>query len=63
LYGDKGFVEAVRPNACEPFLIKGVQKRLCIADPTSSVPKHLQTLGTLTHILEQRYPQLAPLTR
>lgn len=63
LYGDKAFVEAVRPNACEPFLIKGIQKRLCIADPTSTVPKHAQTLRTLTNILEQRYPQLAPLTR
>jgi adenine deaminase len=63
LYGDKTVVETVRPNACEPFVIKGVEKRLCVADPDSHVPKHEETLDTLTHMLLQKYPQLAPLTR
>ena len=63
LYGDKAYVETARPNACEAFFIKGVEKRLCIADATSTVPKHEQTLSALTNILLQRYPQLAPLTR
>jgi len=39
LYGDKAFVETPRPHACEPFLIKGTEKRLCIADPARTVPK------------------------
>lgn len=63
LYGDKAFVEAVRPDACEPILIKGSDKRLCVADATSTVPKHNQTLGALQTVLLQRYPGLAPLTR
>jgi hypothetical protein len=56
-------VEATRPHTCEAFFIKGVEKRLCIADSTSTVSKHEQTLSGLTNILLARYPQLAPLTR
>ena len=63
LYGDKAFVEGVRPNACEAFLVKGTEKRLCVADSTSTVPKHEQKLSDLTSILLQHYPQLARLTR
>jgi 5-methylthioadenosine/S-adenosylhomocysteine deaminase len=63
LYGDKAFVEAVRGNTCEVFVLKGVQKRLCIADAGSSVPKHNQTLQNFQATLLVRYPQLAPLTR
>jgi hypothetical protein len=45
-----------------PF-IRGIEKRLCIVDPTSTVTQHDQTLIALTNILLHRYRLLAPLTR
>ena len=53
LYWDKPFVDAVKPNTCEASLIKAVEKRLWIADSSSIVPKHNQTLSTLREALLQ----------
>ena len=63
LYGDKAIFESVKPNACEAFAVAGVEKRLCVADPTSTAPKHDQTLAVIQNTLSQSYPQLAPLVR
>lgn len=63
LYGDASIVESVRPHGCEAFLMHGVDKRVCVADAMSTVPKHAQTLAALRQTLVRHYAQLAPLTR
>jgi len=63
LYGDAPIVEAVRPGACEPFLIHGAEKRVCVADASSHAPNHGETLASLQSALQRYYAQLAPLAR
>ena len=61
LYGNSSVVQKVRGEGCEPLLVRGSKKRICVSDPNPAVPKSEETLATITQKLQAAYPGLAPL--
>lgn len=64
LYGNEPVVEAVRPGQCEPLLVRGAKKRICVKLETpSSQPKdkYLESLAEITQKLRDAYSGLASL--
>lgn len=59
LYGDESVVAKVRPGRCEPLLVQGSRKQVCVNDPESRVVKSGQSLGEIMQRLQAVYPQLA----
>lgn len=62
LYANKAILDKVKPGACEPLLVYGAQKKVCVKNTTLQVPKATQTLEDIRTILHTNYPLLAPLT-
>ncbi len=61
LYGNSSVVQKVRGDTCEPLLVRGSRKRVCVSDPNPRVPKSEESLATITQKLQAVYPGLAPL--
>lgn len=61
LYGNSAIVQKIRKNACEPLLVHGSRKRVCVKDPNSHLPKSDETLAVIKEKLQTAYPGLAPL--
>jgi 5-methylthioadenosine/S-adenosylhomocysteine deaminase len=61
LYANKAILDKIKPGQCEPILVYGSQKKVCVKS-TLSVPKAAQTLEEIRTILQTNYPLLAPLT-
>ena len=61
LYGNESILQTVKKDACEPLLVHGSKKRLCVSDPGAGVPKADETLAVITEKLRSAYPGLAPL--
>ena len=62
LYANKAILDKIKPGACEPLLVYGSQKKVCVKSSTLQVPKAAQTLEQIRTILHSNYPLLAPLT-
>jgi 5-methylthioadenosine/S-adenosylhomocysteine deaminase len=62
LYANKAILDKIKPNQCEPILVYGAQKKVCVKNTKLSVPKAAQTLEEIRTILHTNYPLLAPLT-
>jgi 5-methylthioadenosine/S-adenosylhomocysteine deaminase len=62
LYANKAILDKIKPNQCEPILVYGAQKKVCVKNTKLSVPKAAQTLEDIRTILHTNYPLLAPLT-
>jgi 5-methylthioadenosine/S-adenosylhomocysteine deaminase len=62
LYANKAILDKIKPNQCEPILVYGAQKKVCVKNTKLSVPKAAQTLEEIRAILHTNYPLLAPLT-
>lgn len=60
LYGDAGAVEAAKRNLCEPLLVHGSTKQICVKDANNPVPKSDQTKQQIQGILEANMRHLAP---
>ena len=61
LYGNSSIVQKVRKDACEPLLVHGSRKRVCVKDADPHVPKSDETLAIIKQKLQTAYPGLAPL--
>ena len=61
LYGDAAAVEAAKRNLCEPLLVHGSRKQICVKDANNPVPKSDQTKQQIQGILEANMRHLAPL--
>jgi hypothetical protein len=61
LYGSESILQTMKKDACEPLLVHGSKKRLCVSDPGAGVPKADETLAVITQKLRSAYPGLAPL--
>jgi len=61
LYGTDAVVQAVKPDLCEPLLVHGSSKRICVKDTKSSAPKSDQTKQQIQSILQANMTNLAPL--
>jgi 5-methylthioadenosine/S-adenosylhomocysteine deaminase len=62
LYANKATLDTIKPGQCEPMLVYGSQKKVCVKNTKLSVPKAAQTLEDIRTILHTNYPLLAPLT-
>jgi len=62
LYANKAILDKIKPTQCEPILVYGAQKKVCVKNTKLSVPKAAQTLEKIRTILHTTYPLLAPLT-
>jgi len=54
-------VEAAKRNLCEPLLVHGSTKQICVKDANNPVPKSDQTKQQIQGILEANMRHLAPL--
>jgi 5-methylthioadenosine/S-adenosylhomocysteine deaminase len=61
LYGSESILQALKKDACEPLLVHGSKKRLCVDNPSATVPKSDETLAVITQKLQNAYSGLAPL--
>jgi 5-methylthioadenosine/S-adenosylhomocysteine deaminase len=61
LYGADSILQTLNKNACEPLLVHGSKKRICVSDPKDGVPKSAETLAAIKRKLQNAYPGLAPL--
>ena len=61
LYGNAAVVQAVKPNLCEPLLVHGSSKRICVKDTKNPAPKSNQTKQQIQSILQGTVTNLAPL--
>ena len=62
LYANKAILDKIKPGQCEPMLVYGSQKKVCVKNTKLKVPKAVQTLEDIRTILHTNYPLLAPLT-
>jgi len=60
LYGSEPAVQTLRKDECEPLLVHGSQKRVCVSAPQASVPKSDETLAAIRDKLQAAYSGLAP---
>jgi 5-methylthioadenosine/S-adenosylhomocysteine deaminase len=61
LYGTDSILQRLKKDACEPLLVNGSKKRVCVSDPNTHVPKSDETLAVIRQKLQTAYPGLAPL--
>jgi 5-methylthioadenosine/S-adenosylhomocysteine deaminase len=61
LYGNSSIVQKLRKDACEPLLVHGSRKRVCVQDSNPKIPKSDETLAIIKQKLQAAYPGLAPL--
>jgi cytosine/adenosine deaminase-related metal-dependent hydrolase len=61
LYGTESILQTLKHNACEPLLVRGARKRVCVSDPHAGVPRSDETLAVVTEKLQTAFPGLAPL--
>jgi hypothetical protein len=61
LYGNAAVVRAVKPDLCEPLLVHGSSKQICVKNVHSAVPKSDQTKEQIQSILQGKMTNLAPL--
>jgi len=61
LYGEAAAVEAAKRNPCEPLLVHGSTKQICVKDAHNPVPKSDQTKQQIQGLLEANMRRLAPL--
>jgi hypothetical protein len=61
LYGDAAAVQAAKGNLCEPLLVHGSSKQICVKDAKNPVPKSDQTKQQIQRLLEANMSHLAPL--
>jgi 5-methylthioadenosine/S-adenosylhomocysteine deaminase len=61
LYGNSSVVRKLRPDGCEPLLVHGSPKLVCVSDPQAGVPKSDETLSAIEDKLRAAYSGLAPL--
>ena len=62
LYANKAILDKIKPGECEPMLVYGSNKKVCVKNTKLQVPKAAQTLEDIRTILHTNYPLLAPLT-
>jgi len=62
LYANKTILDKIKPGQCEPMMVYGSQKTVCVKNTKIQVPKAGQTLEEIRTILHTDYPLLAPLT-
>jgi len=60
LYGADSIVQTLRKDACEPLLVHGSQKRVCVSAPDPKIPKSDETLAVIKQKLITAYSGLAP---
>jgi 5-methylthioadenosine/S-adenosylhomocysteine deaminase len=60
-YGNEAGIQKLRPNQCEPLIVHGSRKRVCVRESPSTVEKSAQTLADIRQVLLDRYTSLAPL--
>jgi hypothetical protein len=51
LYANKAILDKIKPGQCEPMLVYGSQKRVCVKNTKLSVPKAAQTPEEIRTIL------------
>ena len=51
LYANKAILDKIKPTQCEPILVDGAQKKVCVKNTKLSVPKAAQTLEEIRTIL------------
>jgi cytosine/adenosine deaminase-related metal-dependent hydrolase len=61
LYGSESILQSLKKDACEPLLVHGSKKRLCVRATSAGVPKSDETLAVITQKLQSAYSGLAPL--
>jgi 5-methylthioadenosine/S-adenosylhomocysteine deaminase len=61
LYGSESVLQTLKKDACEPLLVHGSKKRLCVSNASAGVPKSGETLAVITQELQNAYSGLAPL--
>src|SRR5438094_3160 len=61
LYGTESVLQTLKKDLCEPLLVRGSKKRVCVSDPNAHVPKGDETLAVIKQKLQTAYPGLAPL--
>lgn len=61
LYGNDAILQAMNKTNCEPLLVHGSKKRICVSDTTTHVPLSGETLVVITQKLQSAYSGLAPL--
>jgi 5-methylthioadenosine/S-adenosylhomocysteine deaminase len=62
LYANKAILDKIKPGECEPMLVYGSAKKVCVKNTKLQVPKAAQALEDIRTILHTNYPLLAPLT-
>jgi len=62
LYASKAILDKIKPGQCEPMVVYGSQKTVCVKNTKLQVLKAGQTLEEIRTILHTDYPLLAPLT-
>jgi 5-methylthioadenosine/S-adenosylhomocysteine deaminase len=58
LYGIEPVIQDVKIDQCEPLIVQGSKKRVCVKDMTSNVAKARQTLSDIVQQLQSTYPAL-----
>ncbi|MEJ2143224.1 MAG: amidohydrolase family protein [Gammaproteobacteria bacterium] len=61
LYGNEAGMNKLHNNGCEPLIVHGSRKKICVPDDIDPVDGSDQTLAQIRTILQDKYPQLAPL--
>jgi 5-methylthioadenosine/S-adenosylhomocysteine deaminase len=61
LYANDSILQKLKKDQCEPLLVHGSKKRVCVSDPKPGVEKSEQKLADIKQNLEAAFPGLAPL--
>jgi cytosine/adenosine deaminase-related metal-dependent hydrolase len=61
LYGSSSIVQKLKKDGCEPLLVHGSRKRVCVQNTNPKIPKSDETLAIIKQKLQTAYPGLAPL--
>jgi 5-methylthioadenosine/S-adenosylhomocysteine deaminase len=61
LYGDDSILQKVKKDACEPLLVHGSKKRVCVSGPNPHIPMSNETLAGIKQKLLAGDPDLTPL--
>jgi 5-methylthioadenosine/S-adenosylhomocysteine deaminase len=61
LYGTATVLEILKPGLCEPLIVYGARKRICVVDTKDPVEKTDQSLAAIQSALQANYTSLAPL--
>jgi 5-methylthioadenosine/S-adenosylhomocysteine deaminase len=61
LYGNDAIMQSMNKASCEPLLVHGSKKRLCVSDAKAAVPLGGETLAVITQKLQNAFSGLAPM--